>query len=170
MLELNKGSRQILTPKHKDFLARVITFSWHLTQEIQNKYLFFNNSAVKISSSLILGEILYRSEWGEHPLAKERFPNDKTGKWSNNLVLLESDAVWTSKFIEYKGKKYKSFKDWGSFGTHFTDLICFNQNTSYSFESLSTRCYDSNIQNLIENYDLKEFEFWLEQDRLIKLN
>lgn len=148
-------TNRIALPKaEKQYLAWAITFSHYLYDQIRAKSSFFKRS-LPISSTLILAEILFKSEFGSHPLCKEKYP-EKDGKWSNNLTCLELDEHWNGKFLKYEGKFYKTFKTAEEWGIHHTDIIVFHQGKAdpYLYKNLPTTCYTS----LIKTYNLGEFE------------
>lgn len=137
-------SYKALPKAEREFFAQALAFSHYLYRQIVCKSKFFGKP-IKITSTQILAELLYKSEFGSHPLCKEKYP-EKEGKWSNNLACLGLDGTWNGKSLKYEGKFYKTFKDWSDFGTHYTDLIVFH--------NYPTMCYD----RLIETYSLGDYE------------
>lgn len=135
-----------LPKQEREFFAQALTFSHYLYNQIVAKSNFFGKP-LRTSSTAILAEILYKSEFGTHPLCKEKYP-EKDGKWSNNLTCLELDGSWNGKSLKYEGKFYKTFKDWEAWGVHYTDMLVFHTLKS------PTTCYDS----IITTYSLRDFE------------
>jgi hypothetical protein len=154
LYNLNNKGQAILGKSQKEFLFKAIVFSQYLAEQIENKLSLFYGVEVGISSTTILAEILYKSEFGEHPLAQETYPIKST-KWANNLTLLELDESWNSKFLKYDGKFFKSFCSWESYATHLSDILVFRKEFNKYLMS-TTPPTEYNI--LIENYNLKEFE------------
>lgn len=79
-----------------------------------------------IDSTIILGEILIQSEWGEHPVSREFLQGEKT-KYSNNLALLECGDYWKGKYNIFEGVKYRAYKDWKVFAVDFSDHLTFSR-------------------------------------------
>lgn len=154
-----------LTKEQQEFLDKSISFSWYLQEQTKLKLQFFKKNNSKISSTLLLAEILDRSKLGEHPLSKEKYPPVKDGsKWANNLTLVELDEFWVGKFIKYENTFYKSFKTWEEFGVHFTDTLVFHKGIldRFLFDNYLSGMYNSERKLLIETYALGEFEIELE--------
>ena len=149
-IDFKTHNRQSLGFNQRNFLVKAINFSWYLQYQIESKYKFFYGGSPKVSSTLLLAEIVYKSEWGLHPVSRD------DEKWGNNLALLEVDKYWTHKTI---CEKYKAFSDWESFGTHWSDIIVMHKKLEgYTLDLLENSCYDSNRKELILLYNLKEFE------------
>lgn len=157
MIILDKGSRALLTAKKLEFLEKAIKLSWRVYDKVRVDTAFVYGNPKKISSSLILAELLEKSNFGEHPLAQEKDPG--SNKPANNLTLMPFDrknkSCWKGKHITYKGKDYKSFSDWDEFCLTFSDQISFHEyGDKFLFENLLTMGYNS----LIDYYDLEDFE------------
>lgn len=156
MIILDIGIGGFLPPQQREFLVKSINFSWWITQQAQFKLNFFYQQEPHLSSTLILAEILAKSEFGEHPLSQPLCP-PKSSKFSNNLTLLETDTTWAGKTIKYLDKEYKAFESWEEFGTCLSDLIAFRKGgflNRYLMSNLPTTEYNE----LIKNYRLEDFE------------
>lgn len=158
MSVLSGGARANLSPKALAFLEKAIQFSWHVANEVDLKHQFFKGAPLKASSTLILQDILKRTEWGAHPLAQEKYLG--TLKDANNLLLMENDSAWTNKTVKHEGKVYKSFPNWSALSTHISDLIVFRPSYQDQY-LLSTRVYTKDILK----YGLEEFEYWQSHPR-----
>lgn len=139
------SNTKVLPKAERQFFVQAVAFSHYLYNQIVAKSSFFNKP-IRVNSTQILAEILFKSEFGVHPLCKEKYP-EKEGKWSNNLTCLELDGSWNGKSLKYQDKFYKSFKDQESFGVHWTDMIVFHSKSP-------TICYTS----LIDTYNLGDYE------------
>jgi len=163
---LDRGGQSILPPQQKIYLIKSIDYSWYLWNQTVAKFHFFKGHCEPISSTLILAELLLKSEFGEHPLAQEVYP-PKTTKGANNLMLLENDTSWTGKLLKYEGKEYKSFANWEEFGVHFTDLLVFRKNEihPYLYKNLLGNEYNKEKIELVTNYCLEDFEIGAPEER-----
>lgn len=139
------SNTKVLPKAEREFFVQAVAFSHYLYNQIVAKSSFFNKP-IRVNSTQILAEILFKSEFGVHPLCKEKYP-EKDGKWSNNLTCLELDGSWNGKSLKYEGKFYKCFKDWESFAVHWSDMIVFHSKTP-------TMEYNG----LITTYDLSRYE------------
>lgn len=148
----------------EEFFNKALDFAYYLVSEVNMKSSFFYQDMREVSSTLLLADILDKSQWGTHPLAQNRFPDPKKGKFCNNLLLLEIDKAWTSKTVTYRDVKYKTFEDWGSFATHLTDMLVFRQAffDKYSYETLLN--LDYNEGSLVEKF--KDTEYWLAKEKI----
>lgn len=135
----------------EDF-EKLLHHSYLIASEAQTKIGFFKQSNSKVSSTLLLLEML--KNWG-HPVTKTRFGCQKKGKFANNLLLLEVDNSWNQNFVRHEDIKYKTFADWGAHAVHVSDLLCFRPNFFNKF-SLSTLelCYDNIDEEILR------LEFW----------
>lgn len=133
-LELSK-------PSPEDF-EKLLHHSYLIASEAEVKISFFRQENFKVSSTLILLDLL--KNWG-HPASQSRFKDPKKGRPANNLLLLEVDSSWTSQdVLKLDDKKFKAFEDWGAHAVHVSDLICFRDayRQRYSYSKFSLICYD----------------------------
>lgn len=157
---------KILPLRQQQFFVRAAEFSFYLSGQVQNKRQFMYGDTSRVSSTLLLAEILLQSRFGEHPLAGEKYP-EKEGKWANNLALLELDESWTGKWIKYDKVIYKSFKNWLDFGTNWTDILAFRRGevSPYLLDRLVNNEYTGDIQLIIDSYHLKDYEIHGTEDK-----
>lgn len=130
-----------VTPTNEEF-EKLLHSSYLVASEAELKLQFFKQDHTKISSTLILLDLL--DCWG-HPLTASRYRCPKKGRPANNLLCLPADPSWNQEFIKGDdGLKYKSFSDWGSFAVHLSDLICFRESfkEKYSYAKYLLMCYD----------------------------
>lgn len=83
----------------------------------------------------MVGEIIYQSSWGTHPLAQPDITIDvakkdgstkKVKKYSNNLSLLPVGYYWAGKSNLYEGVEYRAYKDWLTYFTDLSDYFVFS--------------------------------------------
>jgi hypothetical protein len=143
----------------EEFFQNALQASICAAKEAELKLAFFKQQDLKVSSTLILVDILEKSDWGAAIPAKPRYKCPKKGRPFNNLLSLEADSSWTSKVATIDGKKLKMFDDWGAFISHLTDLICFRESyySKYSLKTLEKSCYDQNIMKFLE-YEVNSWE------------
>lgn len=146
----------ILPGQQRRFLVKAVNFSWYLVEQVKAKTKFRFGKPAEVSSTLILSEILYKSEFGDHPMSGLAYP-EKSRKWANNLTLMPADIYWIGKTNEYEGVLYKAFEDWEAFGLHFSDGLAFHKGKINPFllQNLGNSVYNS----LIDNYSLRDYEF-----------
>lgn len=147
-----------LTVDQRAFLEKAIDLSWSIADAVHSKGWLFFEEGRQVSSTLVLAEIISNSRWGAHPLVVDRYPSNKRGKYSNNVLLLEADKAWSSKTISYEGKEYKTFEDWGHLASHFSDCLTLRPELfrKYAYNPTDV-CYDNPI---IEEHRLGVYEFW----------
>ena len=157
-----------LTLKEKQFLYSLIGFSCTASGWINQKLEFRGVKSSGLPASIITGDILYSSDFGNHPVSQPKIG----GRFSNNLSLLEADSIWIGKSNIYEGKKYRLYKDWVSFMTNYTDEMAFsgeydnvfNASThksklkNLSLTKENSKVYYNNVLNLITLYNLLEFD------------
>lgn len=129
-----------MAPTPEEF-EKLLHHSYLVASEAELKLNFFKQEDTKISSTLILLDLL--KNWG-HPVTKSRFGCQKKGKPVNNLLLLEVDSSWNQNFVKFEDKKFKSFEDWGASAVHVSDLICFREayKQKYCYSKFLLMCYD----------------------------
>lgn len=118
-------------------------------------------------ASLTIADILYRSDWGKHPLSKPEFGS----RYSNNLSLIQAGAAWKGKVHEVEGVKYRAYKDWREYGIDLSDTICFSRRHDralaclyfsdqlrlYAAECGEPKEYNKAVLGLYKTYSLSEF-------------
>lgn len=110
-----------------DYLEKLIPLSRLISDWTRMKAEFiYLDSPGGIDSTIILAEILIRSEWGDHPVSREFVQGEKT-KYSNNLSLLECGEHWRGKSNLYEGISYRAYKDWKVFAVDYSDHLTFSR-------------------------------------------
>ena len=141
-----------------------------ISEYATNKCHFLRKRVIaNISPSLLLAELIFRGDWGNHPLSKEQL-NKKLP--ANNPLLLEMDTEWEGKVLQYEGKYYKSFKELMDMAVAFSDDLSFfgRYDELYLIKDLNSQikmfCLNSpdfslhvaKLSAIIEFYDLQDFE------------
>jgi hypothetical protein len=154
LTQLDKGNRKNLSTDQLDFLEKAIPLSWKIYSNVRLQTAYFYGKAYNLSSTLILLDLVAKSDFGRHPLALEREP--KSNKLANNLTLIKHPRKEKGKSILWEGDLYRSFNDWDDFSVTFSDTISFKRAVAkeYLFDKLSTNLYNS----LIDVYNLENFE------------
>jgi len=169
VIDLVKYNRNSLTKHQKEFLEKLIPWARFIQEQTRIKANVFKKikSPHGIFAGLVIADIIYYSNWGEHPLAQEKYRN----KLSNNLALLEANDYWSGKSIKYENQDYKLFNDWENFSIHYSDLIVFSgwysellkcsrfdeQIFILSLIKPNPVYYNETVKKLIESFNLGEF-------------
>lgn len=160
------AARTTMTLKEKQFLYSLIGFSCVASEWVSQKLDFKGIKSTGLPASIIAGDILYRSDFGNHPISQPKLG----GRFSNNLALLETGPYWTGKSNIHEGKHYRLYKDWVSFMTNYTDDLVFSgeydevfqANThksklkNFSLTKPDSRVYYNEVTNLVTQYNLLE--------------
>jgi hypothetical protein len=78
---------------------------------------------VGIKASLVAATCIHSSQWGIHPLAQDRYyASPEQWFYANNLLMWEADSYWHGDVIPFENKTFKSFRTWGDFAIHTSDL------------------------------------------------
>ncbi len=152
----------ILGRPQREFFFQAIALSHHLHNQLKCKLGLFYGFDEEISSTILLAEILYKSEFGDHPLAQPFYPKKST-KFANNLTLLEVDSSWEGKKLKWDGKEYKSFESFDDFCVHWTDLLTFRRGMINNY--LISADPPNEYSMIIENYRLGDFEIGNGKDK-----
>ncbi len=141
--------KKVLAP---ELFQQLLEHSYYIVSEAHTKMAFFKQEDRRASSTLILLDLI--KNWGA-PATLQNFNGQKKGRPANNLLLLLSDSSWTQNIVTWEGAKYKAFLDWGSHGTHVSDLLVFRSNffNKYSLQALDL-CYDS------IDKEIASLEYW----------
>lgn len=92
----------------------------------------FNNidSPYGLLPSVIVSEILIRSNWGKHRVCQEEIvfetPKGISKRYSNNLALLEVGKTWKGKSNIIDGVDYRAYRDWQVFAADYSDYMVFS--------------------------------------------
>lgn len=166
ILDLNKGNRSLLSDHKKEFLAKLVPLSLTIQEWTIGKAILLNKKTLMgVLPSVILADLIIKSDWYTHPISQEKFNK----KDSNNLSLLESTQ---GKCNTYEGKQYKPYKDWQAFAADYSDLLALNQKyaavlsaqtqneqiLALSLTNKDPECYNTNMELLIYCYHLGEFD------------
>ncbi len=155
---MQASKEMALAPEQKEeFFQKALELTYHIVTDSYDKFALFFQAELKVSSVLLLVDILENSDWGSNGPSKQRFPCPKKGKECNNLLLLETDSSWNSGALIWEGKKYKTFVDWGTFAVHVSDMLVFRPSffAKYSEDLFNEKvCYDKNIQKY------EDLEYW----------
>lgn len=117
--------------KQIDFLEKIIPRAL-LIQEYCYYKAEFNNilSPAGVYPSVLVAEMLIRSDWGRHRVAHEEivFETAKgvSKRYSNNLVLLEVGKHWKGKSNIIDGINYRAYRDWQVFAADYSDHLVFS--------------------------------------------
>lgn len=131
-LNINKGNRKGLSEEQRDFLIKASSLAKTISNWIDQKAIFLKiPNPTKIDSSIILAEMIIESQWGTHPLAQPFYNK----KYSNNLTLIPADKYWQGKSHKYNGVSYRSYQDWITFATDYSDRIVFSDKYKHILRS-----------------------------------
>ncbi len=159
--------KEDLKPEELYFLRTIVPWTLYLNSQTRLKAKIIKRvSFIGVYPSLVLADILIKSEFGKNPIAKEIF----RGRQSNNLTLMPVDEVWSGDKTKFLGTFYKMFETWEDFFIHWSDLLIFRCNlqnsTSYS-EQLnamsSDLVYNEKILTLIRDLNLTEYDDGIEK-------
>lgn len=172
LINLESYNRNSLSLDQQDFLTKIVPLSQLISNWIVGKCQFANKPTRHgIFPSIIMSEIILKSEWGSHPISKSEYNN----KYSNNLTLLEADKFWNGKKQKFENKSYKAYKDWGSWSVDFSDYIVFSgefdrtlkctdvssQIPQWGLTNSNSACYNREYSGLIDLtidfYNLNQF-------------
>ena len=169
-INIIKYNRNTLSDLEKLFLLKIVPIARLIQKWTKNKAEFVNKlSSHGIFSSIIIANIILKSEWGRHPISQEKFD----GKYSNNLLLIKSNKFWTGRTHIYQNNQYKAYKDWEEFCVDYSDWVVFSglydkvldssiledQISFYVSAELLDLVYNTKIKNIIDYYNLREFHY-----------
>jgi len=103
------------------FLDKIIPFGWLVQDLVIDKSREYKGiiNPPGLHPLVFIPEVLYKTNWGEHPLAAATYKN----KDANNLTLLTVNEFWEGPSIKYEGIEYKLFESYEEFCIHYTDLL-----------------------------------------------
>jgi hypothetical protein len=173
-----RGERANLAAKQKQFLKEIVPLSAYISGQIYDKCLSSDPprwTAHGIHTSVIVGHIIVKSEWGKHPISQPRYQHpseEKIWEHANNLTLMEVDPAWRRPSILHKGVNYKGFKDRYEFAIEISSQMAWtdqymdvlsesshkNQIRQLSMRETSNWKYSSKVAELIKSYKLWEFD------------
>lgn len=168
LISLTKYNRETLSKPEQDFLVKLVPLARKIQEWTLMKADFLGTPCPRgVLTSITLADILYRSEWGAHPLCKPEHNN----RYSNNLSLLEAGQHWKGRVQEYEGKRYRSYKDWRECGLDISDDLTFSRSydivlacawekdqiKAMSLHRPNYKKYQRDISKLIDRFYLSEF-------------
>lgn len=170
-VDLKKYMRPMLSQREREFLLRIVPVGQFIQlqsyskAEVQEKL-----TCHGVFASVATAHCIFKSQWGTHPASQDKC----NGSFANNLCLIESHKYWTRVVVNFEDKVYKGYKNWREFCIDFTDILAWN--TGYedviaagdiqeqvfllSLRELDPIAYRSAVEELIESYGLKEFDWY----------
>lgn len=180
-IEMSRSNRSSLHEAEKEFFTRVIPIAAYISQQSAGKakWLRRMNDPVGILPSLMIADILFQSSFGQHPVSLKRLKN----KPSNNLSLIEAGKHWYGSSVEYRGKEYRAYKDLAAYSIDCSDYIALSglydklltesdldtQIRVYATNKRSPNGYCARIKDMIQLYQLEEFDRWPERKKQLTL-
>lgn len=172
-VDLNKFNRSCLSNEQKEALVLLSNLSILISDWITAKCKFLGKPG-KLSTSIILGDLIIESEFLTHPLSHPMLGNRN----SNNITKIEVDSTWSGKVLEYEGNSYKAYRDWTHFASDYSDRLCFTdkyddmlvqedigkQLELFSSFKKNPKCYNGKVEALIDFYYLGELDEWMQKN------
>ena len=172
-----KGARRYLDPYDARFLENLVNLAVFIRRQVRHKCSMANTAKVAkqaIFPSVITAFLIYQSDWGRHPVSRDKFSASETESLhGNNLGLLEIGPFWQRDKIKHENKTYCSFGNWRSFAVTFSDKIGFEDSwdevlDADTWETQICRASDLtrlpgagtaiNLRGIVESYQLTEFD------------
>ncbi len=162
--------RSGLSLTRREFLIRMVPLAGFVQQQTMGKAMVTGKqTTVGVYASLIAAHIIFKSEWGEHPVARTLWNSIP----ANNLALIEAHRYWKKLKILHGEKEYRGYKNWREFAIDFSDDLAWHpeyydvlleNNLVQQIEKMSLRegvpkDYCANIALIIRDYGLREFDF-----------
>jgi flagellum-specific peptidoglycan hydrolase FlgJ len=112
-----------LSKQQEEFLSKLTPWAMRCSNETQIKAQEYRSlwRAYGVSSILFVVEVIDKSNWGSHPLAREEFKS----RPANNLTLMKSNEFWDGRKVRFDGEDYKMFDSWEDFCNHYSDQMVF---------------------------------------------
>lgn len=159
MLISLKNGRERISKERLSFLEKLLPLAQRVKEwTFRKSILVAHPSPHGLLPSLTMASVLYRSSWGEHPLAQAEFQ----GHYSNNLSLLPALRDWTGRSHTFQGSSYKAFRNWREFGIDLSDFYVFSglyddllSHSSWERQSLF---FDPEERDLAREYSLRDFD------------
>lgn len=165
-LDPKRYKRSDLTQDQMEFLVRLMPFGRLIQKMTWEKCGITRVPSVSgLCSSLIMADIILKSDWGTHRAARKE----------NNLSLLEKTEYWKGRATEIDGVTYRSYSSWLDFSIDVTDEMTFYEKRRYEpllsasnldlqIDRLATlhpldTTYSGRIEEVIEQYGLWEFDY-----------
>ena len=164
-----KYMRSRLDSKQREYLLRIVPLAGFVQQQTMNKAMATNKyTEVGVYASLITAHIIYKSEWGTHPVSLTLWKSIP----ANNLALIEAHKYWKKLKIIHDEIEYRGYKNWREFAVDFSDdlawhperyklLLCSELTDQIKdfAEYESDSSYFDKIVSIIKDYGLREFDF-----------
>lgn len=162
-INFHKFERVKLSEKQKEFLHVLVPFGRIVQEYTKNKCKLSNiNSKYGIFASIVIADVIIKSDWGTHKIAKKY----------NNLNLLEANDFWYGKTKQVDDKEYKTYDCWFDYAADLSDHFVFSgdylpvlisKNLDDQIDSIvllneQYPTYHSKIELLIESLGLWEFD------------
>lgn len=165
----SRHQRSKLTAAQREFFLRIVPLAGFLQQQTYNKALVTDKLTDSgIYASLLAAHMLYKTEFGAHPLAQLKCGNCA----ANNLALLETHKYWKKMSIKYEGKVFRAYTNWREFAIDFSDFLAWQAGFEDVLEekllinqiqAFATReknvAYVDKIVRIIKDYGLREFDW-----------
>lgn len=141
-VDAKRYKRAELSEEQFDFLQRLVPFG-KLIQDMtwEKCQLIRVYSPQGICASLVMADIILRSDWGRHVVALKE----------NNLSLLEKTDYWKGKSVDVAGKSYRTYGSWLDYSIDLTDEMTFFERRKYE-PLLSATNLDAQIDQMMLLY------------------
>jgi len=121
-IDTRRYERGSLPEEKRDFLVRLVSFARLIQATTYDKCEILRiDSVMGICSSIVMGDIIIKSNWGTHLAASKE----------SNLSLLEKTEYWKGKCIEIEGKGFRCYPSWLDFSLDWTDELTFYERGKY---------------------------------------
>lgn len=166
LFDPRRYQRGSYTEEQRDFLSRLVSFARFIQQTTYDKCRATRiETEMGICASLVMADIVVKSDWGTHEIAKKE----------NNLCLLPKADYWKGKCAESGGVSYRTYSSWLDFSVDLSDELTFFERKKYEellkagnvdlqSEILANlqpdpTSYRGRIEELIERCGLWEFDW-----------
>lgn len=174
-VDLRRGDRAQLSLDQQQFLTGVIPLSGFIAKLIYDKCLGQDPPKWTYHGmyvSVLAAHFIVKTEWGSHPLSKDKYPDESGKCHANNLALLVADAAWRRADITHEGVRYKAFPNRHQFAIEFSTKVAWtdqysdvisehshkNQITKLAKRETSDVKYIGKMAEVIMKYKLLEFD------------
>lgn len=160
------------TDEEKVFFVRIVPLAQRI--QSQSSLKFEESTGITtggIFASLVIADILVSSEFGNHPLAKDKYAPRIPG---NNFNLSESSTWWERdrSCVLIDGLKYKCYRSWEEFVNNQSDEYAYTDmfDSLLQTTDLETQIYlmhvhrraedwADKVKSTIRDYKLSRFDF-----------
>jgi hypothetical protein len=174
-VDVAKSGRASLHEAEKEFFLQLVPLAVYISEQSGGKAKWLRHFAnpVGMKPSLVMADIIYQSQFGNHPVAQKRCGN----KPCNNLALVEPGKYWYGITVYHKGREYRAYRDRETFAVDMSDYLSLSglfdkvitesnleaQIRNYAINKRSPNGYCVRIKDLIDQYALTEFDTWPEK-------